>query len=227
MYLCPTCHGLFDRNRDPGFVFIPEDLDYFIDWERRDREMRQEAYSSTGRVLPRRVPSAEVYLQHHLDQNRVQQPANGGLYRAFFLTYDIPRPPKIWHGDPMASIRRGIAILGSSRIGMMDRRIVDQLRTLQDLYFRDDLNFSDPGQLRTIAPSKRSRDEPEDHHEEQDDTEPPRKRRYLTQSATNAELCAKNQQTFGRTHPAITAWWLGPNCTADDAIQQFAGAIVR
>ncbi|KAL1969800.1 hypothetical protein VTN77DRAFT_7309 [Rasamsonia byssochlamydoides] len=28
--LCPTCHNQFDLAADPGFLFIPTDLQYFI-----------------------------------------------------------------------------------------------------------------------------------------------------------------------------------------------------
>lgn len=31
--LCGTCHPQFDCALDPGFVFIPIDLDYFFDFE--------------------------------------------------------------------------------------------------------------------------------------------------------------------------------------------------
>lgn len=42
-----------------------------------------------------------------------------------------------WHGNPIASLRRAIGMLGSARIGILDANISRQLCQLQDLYFSD------------------------------------------------------------------------------------------
>lgn len=46
--LCGTCHPQFDYALDPGFVFIPTDLDYFIDFELEDRQRRRAAAEGRG-----------------------------------------------------------------------------------------------------------------------------------------------------------------------------------
>jgi hypothetical protein len=45
--LCPTCHIAFDDIGNPGWTFFPSDLDFFIEFEQRDRELR------SGSLLPR------------------------------------------------------------------------------------------------------------------------------------------------------------------------------
>jgi hypothetical protein len=34
--VCPTCHVNFDDTHNPGLVFFPADLDYFVDSEEHD-----------------------------------------------------------------------------------------------------------------------------------------------------------------------------------------------
>jgi hypothetical protein len=50
----------FDRVDDPGFVFIPTDLQYFIDFELKDSEKRALA-AREGNILPREVPTSTLY----------------------------------------------------------------------------------------------------------------------------------------------------------------------
>jgi hypothetical protein len=35
--LCPLCRTQFDLANDPGFVFFPSDLEFFINFELADR----------------------------------------------------------------------------------------------------------------------------------------------------------------------------------------------
>jgi hypothetical protein len=53
----------FDRVDDPGFVFIPTDLQYFIDFELKDSEKRALA-AREGNILPREVPTSTLYSGH-------------------------------------------------------------------------------------------------------------------------------------------------------------------
>lgn len=46
--LRPTCHCQFDLASDPGFVFIPTDLQYFIQFELEDRQRRRKAVEQEG-----------------------------------------------------------------------------------------------------------------------------------------------------------------------------------
>ena len=52
MALCPLCHENFDNADDPGFVFFPIDIPFFIKWEIRDKERRI-------------MPTAQGYMEHH------------------------------------------------------------------------------------------------------------------------------------------------------------------
>lgn len=53
--LCPTCHAEFDRFDDPGFIFLPVDIPFFIEFEPQDRG--EQWRKRTGRLF------AAKYLQ--------------------------------------------------------------------------------------------------------------------------------------------------------------------
>lgn len=79
--------------------------------------------------------SASMYHSH---QESLDSPA--GLYRRVFLRDFIPYLPesirnelKPWHGNPMASVRRGILATGSMRIDRFPNETFEQLRILQRL----------------------------------------------------------------------------------------------
>ncbi|PKY06594.1 hypothetical protein P168DRAFT_115733 [Aspergillus campestris IBT 28561] len=82
--LCATCHLEFDRAHDPGFVFFPSDLQYFIDFELRDRERRALAVGE-GDIIPREVPSSTSYRDHQLEQGIISDRENSGLFQPVFL----------------------------------------------------------------------------------------------------------------------------------------------
>ncbi|PKY05542.1 hypothetical protein P168DRAFT_317065 [Aspergillus campestris IBT 28561] len=144
--LCSTCQYLFERPDDPGFVFIPADLQYFIDFELKDRENRELA-ARNGEALSRQVPSSDMYREHQLKQGAIEAEAAGGLYKRVFLTNysagELIDPEehgltglKVWHGAPLATLRRGIHALGSARVYQMDPKTIAQLETLRSLYFK-------------------------------------------------------------------------------------------
>ena len=124
----------------PGFVFFPTDLEYFLDFERRDFERRQQLQEESGRWPARAVPRAQDYLQH---QALIVGPgAVGGLYRRMILRPfaginaigEDPRyPPKPWHGCPLASLTRAFHSLGS-QAHLFPQEVRQDLRDLQDLY---------------------------------------------------------------------------------------------
>lgn len=41
MMLCPNCHTFFGDMLNPGWIFVPSDLDYFIEYELENRKTRQ------------------------------------------------------------------------------------------------------------------------------------------------------------------------------------------
>ncbi|KAF3019925.1 hypothetical protein E8E15_004067 [Penicillium rubens] len=43
IFLCKSCHCQFDNAYNPGIVFFPADLEFFIEWEKADQARRKEA----------------------------------------------------------------------------------------------------------------------------------------------------------------------------------------
>lgn len=144
--LCDNCHVGFDAFDYPGLVFFPTDLQYFIDFEEQDFEWRRNQHRGRGPWSARTVPNAQNYLQH---QAAIVPPsAVGGLYRRMFLYprsvnnqtiigEGPDRPPKQWHGCPLAALAMAFHSLGSQSHLFPDD-IKQQLRHLKDLYGRHD-----------------------------------------------------------------------------------------
>ncbi|KAJ5888992.1 hypothetical protein N7495_009033 [Penicillium taxi] len=129
--LCRSCHGNFDEDHDRGLIIIPTDLDFLIEFELQDQQRRIAEVGSR-----RQVPSSTDYKN------------NGGLYRPIFLK-EFHGPaflhaaidyPRVWHGPPVAMLRRAMIALGSRRIAILDEATVSRLSTLRDLYFREKNN---------------------------------------------------------------------------------------
>lgn len=53
----------FDCYSDPGFVFAPVDIDFFIDYEMKDRERRKSA-ADQGLPQKRAVPTSAEYKKY-------------------------------------------------------------------------------------------------------------------------------------------------------------------
>lgn len=68
--LCASCHGEFDLSIDPGYVFFPTDLKFFIDFEMEDRE-RPRVAAETGHPIKRQVPTAVEYRTHQQESGMV------------------------------------------------------------------------------------------------------------------------------------------------------------
>lgn len=117
MYLCNRCHGAMDNIEDPGWVFVPANLDFFLEAEHTDYQRRLAIFrNSRGTNFPPRVPpSPERYIQ-----------TCGGLYTRYMLRrygspFDAwqqrglsayPPNPKVWHGDPMLALFKALSALG-------------------------------------------------------------------------------------------------------------------
>ncbi|CAG8899459.1 unnamed protein product [Penicillium egyptiacum] len=232
--LCPTCHVEFDRFDDPGFVFIPADLQYFIDFELKDSEKRALA-AREGNILPREVPTSTLYRDHLFEQGIISDRATSGLYQPIFLKKYLlggrfsPEEfglaePKHWHGAPLATLRRGILALGSGRICGINLATVTQLEMLRNLYFRGYRDCSPgvgnkPAQL-DLPSGKRQRDD--DKHSE------PNKRTKRKDSAGmhepgNTGGHHLNAQTYSR--PALQRpqekWNIGPQFTTEEIVKRY------
>ncbi|CAI7634513.1 unnamed protein product [Penicillium pancosmium] len=148
--LCPNCHALFDDAYNPLFVFFPTDLQYFIDYEKRNaKERNTEGYGGS-----RRVPTAIEYRQYQEDRGDLALGRKGGLYFRTFLTAtapeDYPRFSryKTWHGEPIYAIRRAIHLLGTPQANLLPSKFRQRLLELYELYF-----FDDPQNCRYWEPS--------------------------------------------------------------------------
>lgn len=84
--LCPSCHVAFDDSFDPGLVIVPEELDFFIRYEKEDYIRRQKA-AKNGVSESRMWPSLEEYRDHQLRQGKIPEGSpekpTAGLYRVF------------------------------------------------------------------------------------------------------------------------------------------------
>ena len=138
--LCTLCRAAFDCYSDPGWVFFPSDLVYFIQFEEEDFERRVEA-GRNGERVPRKCPTATTYKAHQAAL--VPADSRGGLYkrvtfRPFLSPFlSLPNSTMVWHGAPLATIRRAFLCLGSIDAGAMGEDRTNLLK-LQDLYRRDD-----------------------------------------------------------------------------------------
>ncbi|KAJ5728911.1 uncharacterized protein N7483_003419 [Penicillium malachiteum] len=86
--LCPYCHRCFERTLDPGFVFFPVDIRYFIDFELSDIQRRTKIATEQTKPMseiPRWVPSAQNYHDHEVMNNGIFSEINAGRYRRIFL----------------------------------------------------------------------------------------------------------------------------------------------
>jgi hypothetical protein len=186
--LCGACHQNFDHIDDPGWIFHPTDIKYFIQFECHDRE-RRASERAAGLEPKRTVPNGETYLKHQRTQGLVPKDSIGGLYCPVILktflheTLETLLPSihqglmehltraRPWHGAPIAAFRRALAS-GSLRAAVFSDETFKDLRLLYELYFRfpEDYNPSN-----TIPPAP-SNDRPHDQrpasgHDEHPDEE--------------------------------------------------------
>ncbi|GBF62660.1 hypothetical protein TMEN_5221 [Trichophyton mentagrophytes] len=207
--LCPTCHVEFDPTADPGFVLLPADLQYFIVVE-LDGRQEQKLAMKNGKDVHRKVPTAEEYKIHQSNNGKVPTNAAGGLYRPIFLKnyllggrlpshiLDTLSAPKQWHGAPVATLRRGILVLGGARVQSLDAETRSQLELLRDLYFLDDEYGGQNKLPESSNPAIESGN-----------------RRAADEGITS------RQSPRGALN-APRRWTLGPGLTADEAVSRYA-----
>jgi hypothetical protein len=74
-----------------GFVFVPADLEYFIQCEKADQDRRLEISRHTGTIPVRVCPTAESYREHQINSGAVTSDACGGTYLRFTLRDYFPK----------------------------------------------------------------------------------------------------------------------------------------
>jgi hypothetical protein len=135
-----VCHTAFDCYSDPGWVFFPSDLAYFIQFEEEDFERRVEA-GRNGERVPRTCPTNATYKAHQAAL--VPADSCGGLYRRvtfrpFHSPFaNLPTSAKVWHGTPLAAIQRAWLCLGSINADNMEEDFANLVK-LRTLYLRAD-----------------------------------------------------------------------------------------
>ena len=231
--LCASCHVNFDHHLDPGFSFIPTDIQYFIEFELEDRRRREEAEreGKDGKELLRRVPSPTLYKQHQIEKGQVGADANGGLYRPVFLVHYLHKgflsfdevrsrfsKARPWHGAPLASFRRAFLMLGNGRLGMLEKHERFQLLRLHSLYFLEEDYLDTFVQYYTLATKTDS--EKRKQSDNKWNEEPPGKRRRTAQRFDDDSLDTTYCPILQRQVHA--AWILGPNASTEDAVRRYA-----
>ncbi|PYH98484.1 hypothetical protein BO71DRAFT_316258 [Aspergillus ellipticus CBS 707.79] len=227
--LCASCHVEFDLAIDPGYVFFPTDLKFFIDFEMEDRERRRIA-AENGHPIRRQVPTAVQYRTHQQENGMISSDAICGLYRRVFLKNilhggifpDLVRSfatSKEWHGNPMASIRRAIAALGSSRFYVVvDPEIRSDLERLRNLYFGDETQNPESAHLRDIYKLDAQLDNKR-HLEDQDDSGRAAKKMKDQETEHNINIV----EGMGSTNQCLwdPDWVLGPDSTSNKVMQRY------
>lgn len=153
--LCPLCHDALDEISSPGWVFIPTDLQYFLDFEQRDYKRRKEILNSTDAHTIRVSPTPGQYLQHQ--RKEVEEDAYGGLYACYILRHYMGRipglaqmqpglspyaEPKVWHGDPMTALSKAFKAVGTTPLAF-PAEVRDKLMELSILYCTNDQILND------------------------------------------------------------------------------------
>jgi hypothetical protein len=148
--LCPSCHRAFDNTNDPGLIFIPTNLSYFIEFEEKDFDNRMDIARRLKHIPPRMVPTPQMYLEHQKGQGILPDNATGGQYWRYTLRDYFPvnadksfipglgpfKDPGIWHGAPMAALRRAFQVLGDPVVEGIPEEQLNALWELRHLYSR-------------------------------------------------------------------------------------------
>ncbi|KAB8227564.1 uncharacterized protein BDW43DRAFT_242985 [Aspergillus alliaceus] len=238
--LCPSCHDQFDCLNDPGFVFIPKDLQFFIEYELKDRERRKIA-AEKGVILKRETPTSEQYKIYQVSKGIITVDAIGGQYLPVFLKSYLHRrrfdfniaqvlsKPREWHGAPLACLRRCIQALGSPRLGIVNRDSCLKLRQLYDLYFFDDEYSPSCNKLPDLA----VRSEPIDSGKKRqfDGITPgdPHSAKRHQGSRERENNSSQDTTTFCPIllREVRAVWSLGPDVSTEEAVRQFAPIVTR
>lgn len=229
--LCPSCHGQFYCHIDPGLVFIPTDLQYFIDFELNHKERRKRA-AEEGVFMKRKVPNSDMSKLHQVAKGVIGPDATGGQYRPVFLkqylfvgrlsyttVQNLLSTPREWHGAPITCLRRCIHVLGSGRVKMLGKETLLQLEMLRDLYFLDE--EESPNSVTQTGPDS---GQGKREHDDAGPSEPqPAKKQQGPGLEDGGKSYTQGSTTFcSILQREVHAYWsLGPGASAGDALSQF------
>lgn len=157
--LCVLCHRSLDYT-EQAWAFIPNDLEYFIQFEKDDRLRRIEELRLTGSLPKRECPSTSQYL------------GRGGFYQSYMrrnffhpsVAHEanfrsgpsiVQRNATWWHGDPMVTLQRAFLLIGILP-RMFPDDIINALFALSKIYGDDDSILSPPINERTSSSDEHS-----------------------------------------------------------------------
>lgn len=157
LLLCVLCHRAFDLPLNPGWVFFPADLDFFINFELEDRVSR------IASPRPRQFPDSATYLEHQKTMQTVSEDAEQPTYVRYTLSPEVMRSfvvdgEKGWHGHPFAAIRNSWRVLGAIRGNVVPLECRQKLMYLLDLYRTPIDEQVPPAPLRGPGPSNEEGD---------------------------------------------------------------------
>lgn len=225
---------------NPGFIFPPADLEYFIQYEKADQDRRREIGRRTGTIPTRISPTAESYRNHQIEAGTIPSDACGGTYMRFTLRDYFPKlgqspftpgassfpDPKPWHGAPMAALRRAFLVLGSPFLQGIPKETKHMLRTLLDLY-SDEISDNDAVE----GNGYNSTGEPEEDEEHRNDLtaqQGPDTSRVLPTARTSDPLSHPSEVSGAIRHMALWTpqedlqvqqhWGWNPCLTSQDVV---------
>ncbi|KAF5856470.1 hypothetical protein ETB97_007301 [Aspergillus alliaceus] len=247
----PCCEGYdtnslpfnFDCALDPGFIFIPTDLPYFIEFELKDRQ-RRKIQADSGVISKRAVPTPEMYKRYQIDKGIIALDAIGGQYLPFFLKHyllpDLPfdvsqyySKPKEWHGAPLASIRRCLLVLGSARLRSLPVQTRLELEKLRNLYFLDNEGDSPPLDNNFLDAVTQTPSDNKRKKRKLDNTTPDKppspKKQQDAQQGEDGHSYNKGATTFCPIlQKEVPAYWsLGPDVSTEEAVCRFAPVLAQ
>lgn len=132
MCLCVLCHSGLDDHESPAWVFVPTNIEYFIQAEKDDYIRRMAILEKTGDFPKRIPPTPKGYIKDC-----------GGWYDLYMLRQHGPQDstwvrgrsayqptPKVWHGDPMLAIFKGINAFGRA-VNLLPEKLLDLAKLYQ------------------------------------------------------------------------------------------------
>lgn len=218
-------------------MFLPTDLEYFLEYERQDQKRRRQIARRTGTMPTRMCPTAQTYQEYQMNHG-VQGAESGGLYTRIVI-YDLyqqwpgrhPFRPglsefgatKSWTGSPMASLHRAVVMLRKLNLSGIPREIRDGLRELQDLYSEEvDIGGGDSSDASDESDIEGTEELP--HEPLEGNEEPQRLEKNNDLETGQGDLVRGGPKegmgnTLSTNNPACWKW--GPGATSQDAVRFF------
>ncbi|KAJ5894640.1 hypothetical protein N7495_006331 [Penicillium taxi] len=227
MPLCPTCHCEYDRISSPGLVIVPMDIQYFINFEAKNQEMRKQ--TGNARDVPRRhnmpptvrmnTPNfTQTITQEHMD-------FTGGFFLTnyiapFFVDQDkiTDMKPLQWPGAPMATFRHAFtATMSASSFIYKHASVVRELQSLYMAYFASEVDVDENGGKSNNdsgeeSSKKRKRPTQEDQPEDQPEG-------YQNKNTSPRKPTNPTESHFKGSYDIMM---FGPNMNTLEAIRRWA-----